>query len=479
MDKPLWNHQLEAIRRAETERDLGLLFEMGTGKTRTVIEIVRRKFAAKGALRRTLILCPAIIRDNWKHEFKMYSKISQRDIVVLKDSCVKRVAMFTEAVGIHTSEPKIIITNYEALEMDDLFQLLIRWRPEILICDESQRLKNHKSKRAKKTAVLADLALHRYILTGTPILNTPADLYMQFRILDKGETFGKNFYGFQGEYFKDENAGFKSKQNYFPKWVPRTETFPKLQDKIKTKSLRVLSKDCQDLPPLVRQQVEVEMSPEQRRIYKEMFNDFVAFIDKNNEQSPAVVAQLALTKSLRLQQIVSGFAVDENGKFHRFSDVPRLKALAELLEDIAPNDKVIVWAGFKENYRMIAELCEKLGLVYKEIHGDISDAQKQMNMRDFREDPAVRVMIANQSAGGVGVNLVEARYAIYYSKGFRLEDDLQSEKRNHRQGSQMHEKIVRIDLVCPGTIDELVNEALANKQNISERILTWKHQMSR
>ena len=85
-------------------------------------------------------------------------------------------------------------------------------------------------------------------------------------------------------------------------------------------------------------------------------------------------------------------------------------------------NKVIVWATFKENYRMIAELCDKIGIKYREIHGDISHNQRQINMNDFRKDPEVRVMIANQSAGGTGINLIEASYSIYYSKGFKLED---------------------------------------------------------
>ena len=94
-------------------------------------------------------------------------------------------------------------------------------------------------------------------------------------------------------------------------------------------------------------------------------------------------------------------------------------------------------------------------------------------MDRFRKDDSCRVMIANQGAGGAGINLVEASYSIYYSKGFSLEHDLQSEARNHRGGSEIHDKITRIDLVCPNTIDESINEALSNKQHVADRILIW------
>ena len=98
-------------------------------------------------------------------------------------------------------------------------------------------------------------------------------------------------------------------------------------------------------------------------------------------------------------------------------------------------------------------------------------------MNDFRTNSDVRVMVANQAAAGVGINLVEASYSIYYSKNFSLEHDLQSEARNHRGGSEMHDKVTRIDIVAKGTIDELITEALMNKQNIGEQILGWKEQL--
>jgi len=70
---------------------------------------------------------------------------------------------------------------------------------------------------------------------------------------------------------------------------------------------------------------------------------------------------------------------------------------------------------FKENYKQIAEVCSSLAITYTEIHGEIKQSDRERNMEDFRKNPDVGVMIANQGAGGVGVNLIEASYAIYYS----------------------------------------------------------------
>lgn len=469
--RPLWNHQVHGIRVAEVVPDLGLFYEQGTGKSRTTVEILRRRYAKAARLMRTVIFAPVIVCPNWQNEFAMYSKINPRDVVVLSGSQKNRIKQFLYHVGDTLEGSKIFVTNYESCQMDDLFNLILKWKPEILVCDESQRVKNPTSIRAKKVAMLADQTQHNYILTGTPILNSPMDIYMQFRILDRGATFGKNFFAFRGMFFEDKNARM-NKQNYFPKWEARADAYQSLQYKIKSKALRVLKKDCLDLPPYVRQVVHVPMSPTQAKMYREMYNDYITFIDNHRDEPRAVVANLAVVKATKLQQIVSGFAKDDSGVCHRIADCPRLSVLTELLGDIAVHSKVIVWSHYKENQRMVVEVCEKLGLGYAEIHGDIKDKEHQMNK--FRKDSECRVMVANQAAGGVGVNLVEASYAIYYGKGFKLEDDEQSEARNYRGGSEVHEKVTRIDLVTPGSIDELVNESLLNKKNVSETILGWR-----
>ena len=467
---------MEAIQLSQRLPDMGLFMEQGTGKTRVAIEILRRLYASRGVMRKTLIIAPVIVCPNWKHEILMYSKIKERDIVVLQGAGTKRAKVFLKEVGETLAGSKIVITNYEALEMDLLYDLFKAWRPEIVICDESQRLKGHNGKRSKRLVHITDNSKHNYILTGTPVLDGKGmDLYMQFRIMDRGETFGRNYFAFREKYFYDENAAFKSKQSYYPKWVPRPTMYEDLQRRVHHKSVRVLKKDCLDLPPLVRQELVVNLSAEQVRAYKEMYRDYVTWIESKAGEPKAAVAQLAVTKVLRLQQIVTGFVKDEDGEVHRFKDVPRLKVLRSQLEALLEQHKVIVWSHFRENQQMITEMLQDMGVGYAEIHGEIKDKQEQMDR--FRTDPGVRVMVANQGAGGVGVNLVEASYSIYYSKGPKLEDDLQSEARNYRGGSDIHEKVTRIDLVSPGTIDEIINENLMRKQNVADKILDLKERL--
>lgn len=477
-----WDHQLQAIQKSDYVRDLALFFEMGTGKTGTTINILRKKFGAQRRLMRTLILGPVIVVKNWQNEFKMHSKIAEHDVVALTGPGKRREKTFQEYAidpqALTLTRSRIFVTNYEAMEMGGLFKLIQQWQPEVLVCDESHRLKNHASVRARQVSILADLAKHRYILTGTPILNSAMDIFNQYRILDRGETFGLNFYEFRGRFFEDMNRNMPAHIR-FPKWVPRPETYQELHALIYQKALRVLKKDCLDLPPLIRQTIHVALGKDQARMYEEMKHDYIAWVKEheNSGEPRAVVAQMALTKALRLQQIVSGYAKTEDGTEVKLKDNPRLSALTDLLEELTPNHKVIVWATFHHNYRQIAEVCKELKIEYVEIHGGISATEKNRAVDRFRQDGNCRVVIANQAAAGIGINLVEASYSVFYSRNFSLEQDLQAESRNYRGGSEVHEKVTRIDLVAPETIDELILTALANKQDIAEQVLSWKEKL--
>lgn len=460
-----WKHQLEAIERARREEVFALFFEMGAGKTSTTINILRQKFNAHKHVFSTLILCPVIVVENWKKEWLAHSKIDPKKLILLQGSQVQRRKMFAKAID---EDPhRIVITNYEALLMQDLFKDFLTWNPKALVLDESHKCKDPKSKRTKLATELADKAVFKYILSGTPILNTPMDIFSQFRILDGGKSFGKNFWAFRAEYFYDKNAGMP-KDKYFPDWRIRPGSLERINDKIFQRGMRITKEECLDLPPLVKQELKVEMIPEQIRLYKEMKKDLVTYLGDK-----ACVATLALTKALRLMQIASGFLKMEDDSIIRIEDNPKKEALKELLSEITPAHKVLVWAVFKENYEQIKEVCTELDLRFVEVHGEIPNARKFENVEQFNTDPQTRVFIGHPGSGGIGINLVSASYSIFFSRTFSLEHDLQAESRNHRGGSKEagHEKITRIDLVCKDTIEELVLKKLANKEEISESLL--------
>jgi len=465
-----WKHQSNAIEASHNITNLALFWEMGTGKSAALINILRHRYQDHGGMQRTLILAPVIVLENWKNEFKMHSKIQPKNIIVLKGSQQQRLKLFREHCRGQTGTQKIIITNYESMQMEDLFMCITQWAPEILVCDESHRLKSIESKRSKRVFLLSQYCKHKYLLTGTPILNSAMDVFQQFKILDGGETFGSNFYSFRSRWFEDRNRNMPS-HVHFPNFQPKPGTYDQFSGLISNKALRAVKSECLDLPPLIKQALEVELNRDQAKAYRSMKNEFIAYIKDQEGKDKAVIANLAITKGLRLQQIVSGFCVTDEKQTVPFKGVPRLDTLKTLLQDLTGEHKVIVWACFKENYRQIRILCEKLKIEYCEIHGEIRDKEKELNK--FRNRKSCRVAICNQASAGIGINLVEASYSIYYSRNFSLEQDIQSEARNYRGGSEVHKKITRIDLVTPGSIDELVMKALRDKQNIADIILDW------
>jgi SNF2 family DNA or RNA helicase len=469
---PPWQHQLEAIIKCQDRKRYALFFEQGTGKTATAINIMRSIFVKRQKMMRTLIFTPRIVVPNWKREFATHSKIDPKNIWALSGSGKKRVSTFndvcfSEKTG--KAQPQIIITNYESLLMKDLYAAFIKWEPQILILDESHKCKNMSSRRTKNMIRLSQFQEYCYLLSGTPITNDLMDVFAQYRIMDQGKTFGQNWVAFRRQFFYDVNAGMP-KHKYFPNWKVRKDMLGRMNDRLAKTSMRVKKEECMDLPPLVKQRVEVELSAAQKRHYNAMKKDFITMLDEG-----ACVAQLAITKALRLQQILSGFikVEKEDGEMELipYENHPRISALKDLLKDLTPNHKVIVWAVFRENYGAIRKVCEQEGIKYVEVHGGVSDKEKDKSVDEFNNNDEVRVFIGNPTSGGIGINLVASDVAIFYSRNFSLEADLQAEARNHRGGSEIHKKVTRIDIVAKGTLDEEIMEALARKEKISEDVL--------
>jgi SNF2 family DNA or RNA helicase len=343
--------------------------------------------------------------------------------------------------------------------------MLLEWKPEIVIGDEFHRTKEPTAKRSRAMQALGRTALHRYGLTGTAILKSPMDIFGEWLFLDNGETFGTNFFAFRATYFQDKNAGMP-KHIHFPNWQPRLDCIDKLKEVIASKAHTAKKEDVLDLPPLIKNRVWVQLTKEQLKHYRALKEEFVTWL---NEQD-AVVASTALVKSLRLLQLTSGFLKTDGDEEIDFKSNPKAKALKELLENLG-DEKVIVWCCFKRNYTMVKRVCTELGLQFVECHGEISNNKKFENVDLFNNDPRFRVFVGHPGSLGIGINLVAAKYMIYYSRGYSLEHDIQSEARNYRAGSEIHDSVIRYDIVVQNTIDEACLQALDAKQEMGLRLL--------
>lgn len=463
-----WKHQLQAFERSKTLPEYAYLFDPGCGKSGVTINRIRWEFAKRNRIMRTLILCPSVVIENWKDEFTKHSKIGSR-VYPLYGPIKKRIA-FAEG-KVQEDDGQVFVTNYEGLvSSKDFAQFFREWKPEIVVFDELHYLKAHNTLRTKLCAEIARNAEIRLGLSGTPVLNSLLDVFSQWLVLDNGATFGKNFFAFRAEYFYDKNASMP-KDRYFPDWRIRPESAEKISALMAKKASYAKKVECLDLPPLVIKNVFVDLSKEQAQLYEALKKDFVAYCEDK-----ACVATLAITKALRMMQVVTGYIpLEEISGKHAKSikklDNPRAKALKSLLEQIAPIAKVCVWACYKDNYETIRGVCDELGLGYVEVTGETAGKDRFENVRRFNEDADCRVYLGHPGSGGIGINLTAASYSIFYSRTFSYGHDVQAEARNHRGGSEIHERITRINLVARGTIDEHIHARLQQKQEISGKVL--------
>lgn len=465
--RPLWAHQTEAVLRFCSEKDWALLHEMGTGKTTTAITLLRLAYANHGRLLNTLIVTPKATIQNWKDEFDRASSehVSKHVVPLIGMTGKQKVAAIN-------GDGYIYILNGESLDSGAVVKALKEFKPQAVIVDECHRFKNPKGVRFEALLGIADRSLINGIMTGTPVLNSPLDLWAQFRILDGGATLGGNFYSFRERFFEDKNANWKGKPNYFPDWQARKGSAHELARLISGKSSRVMKSECLSLPPQVFTRREVELSPPQRKAYNEMLDELIAEVE-----SGACTASNALTKTLRLLQITCGFLLTEGGEVHEFAGNEREELLRELLAELTPTHKVIVWAVYRQSYAAIEKILEELKIPFRRLYGGVTNVAQEIS--DFQKDPSVRVIVANPQAGGVGVTLTAASYSIYHSRNFSLGDRLQSLARNHRGGSEVHTSITVIDIAARDTIDADVLSALERKEEFSEKILTRIKELSR
>lgn len=484
----LWSHQKLAIERAKNARYYALHFGCGTGKTLTAIEIMKYRFNTERRIMRTMIYTPPIVVESFRQEWFRYSKIDRKDVIALTGTAAQRIKEFKKHAYNEKGERrgKVFITNYESLRMPELYEELKKWQPEVSVHDESHRMKNPSSKTAKLLDDLVNkfsMPSLRLNLTGTAVLNTPMDLFQQVKILAGGfptlESLvtGRhitNYFTFRATYFEDKNAKWKGSENYFPNFQPKPSTHELFGRLLSSFSMSVNKEDCLSLPDQVDVTIPVPLTKEQRADYDKFSRDMVLNVGGNN-----YTADLALVKGLRLMQLASGFisglsqpdATESQPIQYEYKDTEREKALKYLLEEICVEQgkKTLVWGVWSQNYETIKRVCDELKIKYVVCNGTVSAKAKEEARKSFVEDPDVKVWLGHPTSGGIGISLIVAHYAIWYSRNFSLEAYEQARARSHRGGQT--QKVTNYHLVAQDSIEPEIVEALQNKQDIAEVIL--------
>jgi SNF2 family DNA or RNA helicase len=237
-----------------------------------------------------------------------------------------------------------------------------------------------------------------------------------------------------------------------------------LANKLDKFSYRVLKEDCLDLPPKVFVTRNVELSDEQKEMYKTMKHAAIA------EHNGKIMSSMsALTTLLRLHQITCGtFKADDDTITHLKNN--RIQALMDCLEEV--EGKVIIWATYREDIKKIVESLKKAygEASTVEYHGGVDATLRQENIALFQDKKGpARYFVGNAQTGGYGITLTAANTVIYFSNSYDLEKRLQSEDRAHRIGQTG--SVTYIDLVAEKTIDERIIKSLKSKINIANEIM--------
>jgi len=241
------------------------------------------------------------------------------------------------------------------------------------------------------------------------------------------------------------------------------QNLSELSDKLKPFSYRVLKDDCLDLPDKVYMKRQVDLTPEQIRLYRQMKQEALATLN-----GKTVTTVTALTQIMRLQQITCGHFVADDGTTQNIKH-NRMLELMDILEEV--EGKAIIWAHWQRDVELITAAIEKQYGPGSVVHyyGKTLPEQRDYAIRNFKENDKVRFFVGTPATGGYGITLTQASTVIYYSNGYDLEKRMQSEDRAHRIGQT--KKVTYIDLIAEDTVDTKIVKSLRKKIDIASKVM--------
>lgn len=446
-----WAHQLRAYHYAWNLDAVMLALDMGVGKTKISIDLVINK-----GWQRVLILCPKSVVQVWPAEFERHGGLPVGCLPLDDGTMNSRAKKLSQFLDLQRArhQPAVVILNYDAAWRPGMASVLLSASWDAAICDESHRIKAPGGKASMFCSKLGDRVPHRICLTGTPFPHSPLDGYGQYRFLDKG-IFGTSFTAHRARYARMGGYGNHQILGY--------ENQDDLNKRFYSIAYRVKSEDVQSLPEVLDVVRPVILSTYAKGLYKTLKDEFVVGVADGT-----VTASNALTRLLRLQQIGSGWArqdrnieTGEDGQLLQI-DTAKQDALADLMEDLKDEEPIVIFCRFHHDLDAVHTVAAALGRGSSELSG------RKNELADWQSGSAPVLAVQIQS-GGVGINLVRARYCVFYSLGFSLGEYLQARKRIHRPG-QKHQ-CCYFHLIAKGTVDEQVYAALEARQDVVESVL--------
>lgn len=438
----------------------GELFEMGCGKTLTTIAVAGALYNL-GKIDRVLVVAPTSVCSVWPHDLNQFATFPWEARVLLGDK-KKRLKALNELENWPFKALRIAVINYESTHREGIFEALAAYKPDLIVCDESQRIKSPSAAQSKALHKLGDAAPFRMILSGTPVQNNAVDLYSQYRFLDPA-VYGANFYAFKNRYCIMGGYGQHQIVGY--------RNMDELVEKEHSVAYRVTKEECLDLPQQTFINRYVQFTDAEQAIYEQLRKS--SFLELETGEN--VTATTILTMYLRLMQLTGGFLTADESTRPKQVNTAKLDALTDIVDDyvVDAGKKLVIFARFRAEIAAIENLLRLRKIQYGSIYGDVPMEERGKIVEDFQTNPDTKVFVAQIQTAGLGITLHAASTAVFYSYDYNYANYAQALARIHRIGQRL--PVTYIHLVVDGSIDEKILAALENKEDMAKTVVdSWR-----
>lgn len=460
---PLFKHQDDAISFILRRKGSGALFlDCGLGKTRVALEAYKEVRLHDSGLKLLVIGPLSLLNAAWRADIAKFTDLS---FLNLHDNG-----------SIPDEWPHDVwAINYESFIAEKNYRKLCSYMsktPVMVVCDESSRMKNFKSKTTKSLLAIRDLAKYRIVMSGTPAPNTPMEYWAQMEFVNRG-ILHPSFYAFRNSYFHLSRG--KEIANLHGQYMNRDvmskllrtgfkynitdDNRKKLMAHISPYCFTARKEDCLDLPESIDEIRSVCLGPKQLKAYLDMKRHLITEIKGSD-----ITAQAALTKILKLREITSGFAFDSTGEVHEIGENAKLDDLKDVIDEIGDRP-VIIWANFKYDIRTIADTIAKMRSPDSVVTLYSETDDRDVSIDRFK-DGSAQYLVANTKSAAHGLTFTNCSYEVFYSLDYSYESYHQAKARIHRAGQV--NKCTYLHLIADGTIDADMLDVLNRKADMTE-----------
>ena len=473
-DKPLL-HQVvmfNVIMRCDAA---ALLADPGTCKTGPYLWAIDKRIQ-DGIIKKALVITLSPLRKNVVEEIKI--QIPHLSSVILKNKTQSnKVLNKTYKVKKKNIDYDIYVANYES--MFSIVDLIDDDYFDMIILDEAHRIGAPTSRQTKAIIKKFEYCKFKYIVSGTLTANNLMSFYMPFRLMGPDTVPYANYYEFRRQNMRTVDPDARI-------WVPNPGSKELVTNIIGNLSVMFKKEECLDLPPIIYQEYKCKMTPDQSNLYKEMKDDLISIInnmcDKCNKKDKCdgsceeeIVANNALVLAGKLRQIALGFyintriKVDDLGRRTNNSNIitldenPKLKLLIQILNNIPPDRKVIIWSSYIHAIDMVLNtISDAFG---KDCVLSCYKDQDAFDQVEKFKDPTKRFIVSNPVKMGVGLNIHFSNYQIFFNNSYSWIERNQALARQHREGQT--NTVTAIDIIMEKTIEEMIMKAIYGKRDLS------------